>query len=59
VPVAVNPSEVETVAVSYACAPVCSEPSQAAFVAASKTVVSVCEVPWPTVNGSHGPVEPA
>jgi hypothetical protein len=58
VPVAVMVSELVTVAVSYALAPVVSEPDHAAFVEASNTVVAVLEVPLPTVNGSHGLVDP-
>jgi hypothetical protein len=58
VPVAVTVSELVTVAVSYALAPVVSEPDHAAFVEASNTVVAVLEVPLPTVNGSHGLVDP-
>jgi hypothetical protein len=58
VPVAVIESDVFTVAVSYALAPVVSDPDHAAFVPASNTVVAVLDVPLPTVNGSHGLVDP-
>jgi hypothetical protein len=51
-------SELVTVAVSYADEPVDSVPAHGAFAAASKTVVAVVEVPPPTVNGSHGLVDP-
>jgi hypothetical protein len=51
-------SELVTVAVSYADAPVFSLPDHGAFVEASNTVVAVVDVPPPTVNGSHGLVDP-
>jgi hypothetical protein len=50
--------DVFTVAVSYADDPVVSDPDHAAFVEASNTVVAVLDVPLPTVNGSHGLVDP-
>jgi hypothetical protein len=55
----VKPSDVDTVEVSYAEAPVDSVPVQAAFVAASNTVVAVDDVPFATLNGSQSPVEVA
>ena len=59
VPVAITVSDVDTVEVSYADAPVVSDPDQAAFVDASNTVVAVVDVPPPTVNGSQELVLPA
>ena len=58
VPVAVTVSDVLTDEVSNADAPVVSDPDHGAFVAASTTVVDVVEVPPPTLNGSHGLVDP-
>ena len=57
-PVAVKPSDVDTIAVSYAEAPVASVPVHAALVPASKTVVAVELEPEPTVNGSQALVDP-
>ena len=58
-PVAVKPSDVVTVDVSYADAPVVSLPDQAALVVPSNTVVAVELVPVFTVNGSQALVDPA
>ena len=53
-----NPSDVDTVAVSYADEPVDSDPDHAAALAASNTPVAVDEEPPPTENGSHALVDP-
>ena len=58
VPVAVIVSDVDTVEVSYADAPVVSVPDHGAFADASNTAVDVVDDPPPTVNGSHPLVLP-